>query len=259
MRALTVSIASQETNAAALLLRSKRMKALAIIPGSTSVHAIDVPEPSIASADQVKVKVLRVGICGTDREEAAGGRALAPIGQKELIIGHEMIGRVVGIGKMVTRVKPGDLIVFTVRRGCGSCLPCAMNRSDMCTTGKYSERGIWGLDGYEAEYVVDSEQYAVRIPDELESIAVLTEPMSIVEKAIDEAVQKQDSIGGLIECTATGIPAGLGEPFFDSVESVLSHILFSILFCRLFFPRVINHHRKQNNHNNEDDRVEPDG
>jgi chorismate synthase len=49
-----------------------------------------------------------------------------------------------------------------------------------------------------------------------------------IEKTIDEAVQKQDSIGGIIECSATGVPVGLGEPFFDSVESVLSHILFSI-------------------------------
>jgi chorismate synthase len=49
-----------------------------------------------------------------------------------------------------------------------------------------------------------------------------------IDKAIEEALRKQDSVGGLIECSATGIPAGLGEPFFDSMESVLSHLLFSI-------------------------------
>jgi chorismate synthase len=49
-----------------------------------------------------------------------------------------------------------------------------------------------------------------------------------IEKAIDEAVEKQDSIGGIVECRATGIPVGLGEPFFDSVESVLAHMYFSI-------------------------------
>jgi len=51
---------------------------------------------------------------------------------------------------------------------------------------------------------------------------------SDVEKAIDEAVEKQDSLGGIIECIAGGMPVGLGEPFFDSVESLLSHMLFSI-------------------------------
>jgi chorismate synthase len=49
-----------------------------------------------------------------------------------------------------------------------------------------------------------------------------------IEEAIDLAVEKQDSLGGIVECTATHMPVGLGEPFFDSVESVLSHMLFSI-------------------------------
>jgi chorismate synthase len=49
-----------------------------------------------------------------------------------------------------------------------------------------------------------------------------------IEEAIDKAVEKQDSLGGIVECKATRMPVGLGEPFFDSVESVLSHMLFSI-------------------------------
>jgi threonine dehydrogenase-like Zn-dependent dehydrogenase len=167
------------------------MKAIAIVPGTTTVRLVDRPEPSITAPDEVKVRIVRVGICGTDREEAAGGRATAPQGQKELVIGHEMFGRVVDVGQAVTRVKKGDYAVFTVRRGCGQCLPCAMNRPDMCRTGDYRERGIDGLDGYQAEYVVDSEQYIVRVPPELEAIGVLSEPLSVAEKAIDEAVRLQ--------------------------------------------------------------------
>lgn len=49
-----------------------------------------------------------------------------------------------------------------------------------------------------------------------------------IEAAIDKAVEEQDSIGGLIECRATNMPTGLGEPFFDSIESVLSHMIFAI-------------------------------
>jgi chorismate synthase len=51
---------------------------------------------------------------------------------------------------------------------------------------------------------------------------------SDIEKAIDEAVEKQDSVGGIIECKATHVPVGIGEPFFYSVESALSHMMFSI-------------------------------
>lgn len=167
------------------------MKAVVIVPGSTTLRLADRPEPSIMAPADIKVRILEVGICGTDREEAAGGRAIGPDGQQELVIGHEMFGRVVDAGKAVTRVQPGDYAVFTVRRGCGSCLPCAMNRPDMCRTGAYRERGIWRLDGYHTEYVVDREQYVVRVPSALKSVGVLTEPLSVVEKAIDEAVRVQ--------------------------------------------------------------------
>jgi threonine dehydrogenase-like Zn-dependent dehydrogenase len=167
------------------------MKAIAIVPGTTTIRLVDRPAPSITKPDEVKVKIVRVGICGTDREEVSGGRAAAPQGQEELVIGHEMLGQVVEVGPAVRRVKPGDYAVFTVRRGCGHCLPCAMNRPDMCRTGQYKERGIDGLDGYQAEYVVDREQYLIHVPDALESIAVLCEPLSVAEKAIDEAVALQ--------------------------------------------------------------------
>lgn len=48
------------------------------------------------------------------------------------------------------------------------------------------------------------------------------------EELIEQALRSQDSLGGIIECSAKGLPIGWGEPFFDSVESLLSHALFSI-------------------------------
>lgn len=169
------------------------MKAIAIKPGTKDINLVDRPEPKLNEPDEVKVQIIRVGICGTDREEAAGGRSLAPKGSSDLVMGHEMFGKVVETGKSVTRVKTGDNVVFTVRRGCGKCLPCLMNRSDMCLTGDYHERGIWGLDGYQTEYVVDKEQFIVHVPSELEAVGVLTEPTSVAEKALDEAVRIQTS------------------------------------------------------------------
>jgi threonine dehydrogenase-like Zn-dependent dehydrogenase len=167
------------------------MKAIAIVPGTAGARIVDRPEPSVSTTDGVKIRMIRVGICGTDREELSGGRAQAPEGRTELVIGHEMFGQVVGVGAAVTRVAVGDYAVFTVRRGCGECASCGMGRSDMCQTGKYLERGIKGLDGYQAEFVVDQEQYVVRVPPALESVGVLMEPLSIVEKAIDEMLRVQ--------------------------------------------------------------------
>ena len=192
------------------------MKALALTPGTTTLRLVDRPEPAISTPEEIKLQMLQVGICGTDREEASGGRAEAPPGWTELVIGHEMLGRVVAVGQAVRAVQPGDYAVFSVRRGCGHCPACSVNRSDMCFSGDYTERGIKARDGYQAEYVVDSEQYLVKIPADMASIGVLTEPTSVVEKAIDEAVLIQaarlpnasDSAGWLMGKSV--LVAGLG-------------------------------------------------
>lgn len=52
--------------------------------------------------------------------------------------------------------------------------------------------------------------------------------MSDIDAAIDKAMEEEDSIGGIVECRVENVPAGLGEPFFDSVESLISHAVFAI-------------------------------
>lgn len=167
------------------------MKVISTVPGSKVLQISDRPEPTIIHPDEIKIKITQIGICGTDREIAHGGRADAPEGAKELVIGHEMLGKVVEVGKDVTKVKPGDHAVFIVRRDCGLGFDCCKNRSDMCCTGQYTERGIRARDGYMAEYVVDKEKYCIRIPEDIADIGVMTEPMSVSVKAIDEAVKTQ--------------------------------------------------------------------
>jgi chorismate synthase len=49
-----------------------------------------------------------------------------------------------------------------------------------------------------------------------------------VEKGLQHAINAKDSIGGIVECRVSGLPAGLGEPYFDSIESTLAHIVFAI-------------------------------
>ena len=161
-------------------------------------------------------RVISVGICGTDREEAAGGRARPPQGAADLVIGHEMIAQVQQVGASVSELAAGDLVVFTVRRGCGTCPACAADRADMCSSGGYRERGIWGLDGYQSELVVDSARNAVRVPPGLRAAGVLTEPLSVAEKAIDEAARIQNARIPVVEDRASWprerrcLVAGLG-------------------------------------------------
>ncbi len=167
------------------------MKALALIPGTTDLRLVDRPEPVLSQPGQIKMKVLQVGICGTDREEAAGGRAEPPPGSQELVIGHEMFGQVTEVGSGVSGVQPGDYGVFMVRRPCGECAPCQNRRSDLCLSGKYTERGIKGADGFQQHFVIDDQDYFLAVPASIAHLGVLAEPTSVGEKAIEEAVGLQ--------------------------------------------------------------------
>lgn len=62
--------------------------------------------------------------------------------------------------------------------------------------------------------------------EEIGGVAAADE--AAVNAALENAALEGDSLGGVIECRCTGVPAGLGEPFFDSVESLVSHAIFSI-------------------------------
>ncbi len=57
------------------------MKAISLVPRTTNVSLAEVDEPMIMRSDEVKIKMWQVGICGTDREQAEGGRADAPVGK----------------------------------------------------------------------------------------------------------------------------------------------------------------------------------
>ena len=71
---------------------------------------------------------------------------------------------------------------------------------------------------------------ARKLLNEISIIAAVTEIAgeSDLEKGLQKAIDAKDSVGGIVECRVSGMPVGLGEPYFDSLESVLSHVLFSI-------------------------------
>jgi chorismate synthase len=65
-------------------------------------------------------------------------------------------------------------------------------------------------------------------PIDIEANLIEAGGMTDIEAAIEKAITDEDSIGGIVECRVKGLPIGLGQPFFDSVEAVLSHMVFSI-------------------------------
>jgi threonine dehydrogenase-like Zn-dependent dehydrogenase len=170
------------------------MKAIAVFPGKPgSAHLAQLPKPSLADVPDdrgVLVKVLRVGVDGTDREINAAEYGAAPPGYDFLVLGHESFGRVEAVGPNVTELKPGDYVVATVRRP-GSSLYDRIGTYDMTTDDSYFERGINLRHGFLTEYYADDPEYIVKVPQGLRSVGVLTEPFSVVQKGIAQAYETQ--------------------------------------------------------------------
>src|SRR5881397_3486578 len=170
------------------------MKAIAVVPGKpNSAHLADLPRPSVNDVPNgrgVLVKVLRVGVDGTDKEINAAEYGAAPDGYNFLVIGHESFGQVEEVGPNVTELRPGDYVVATVRRP-GSSIYDRIGTYDMTTDDTYYERGINLRHGFLTEHYVDDPEYIVKVPQGLKEVGVLLEPASVVEKGIAQAYEIQ--------------------------------------------------------------------
>ena len=170
------------------------MKAVAVKPGvPNSAHLVDMPKPSIddiSNGRGVLVKVLRVGVDGTDKEINAAEYGAAPEGFDFLVIGHEGFGVVEEVGPNVHELKPGDYVVATVRRP-GHSIYDLIGTNDMTTDSTYYERGINLRHGYLAEYYADDAEFIVKVPRGLKDVGVLLEPMTVVQKGITQAYEIQ--------------------------------------------------------------------
>lgn len=174
------------------------MKAVAVRPKEkNSVHLVRMDKPKV---DEIKnglgilVEVLRVGACGTDREINNGEYGVAPKGFDFLVLGHENFGRVLKVGDNVKDFTSGNYVVGTVRRPHGSSIYDKIGQQDFTTDDKYYERGISRLHGYMAEFYVEEAEFLVKIPPAIAAIAVLLEPLSIIEKGLKQASDIQERL-----------------------------------------------------------------
>ena len=171
-----------------------------------TLRALRLPRP-IAEPGQVLVRVRQVGICGTDRELVETAFGTAPAGTDELVLGHELLGEVAAVGAGVSGWEIGDLVTTPVRRPC-DCAPCRAGQPDFCAGLRYTEYGIAGRHGFLTEAFVEAPEWLVRVPDALEATGILTEPLSVAEKAVQQTELIQRRIDGWRPATALVLGAG---------------------------------------------------
>jgi threonine dehydrogenase-like Zn-dependent dehydrogenase len=155
---------------------------LALTPGvSSDLKVISLALPSLGPND-VQIRVLEAGICGTDREIIHGQFGYPPAGESDLVLGHEALGQVTALGSQVHGLAVGDLVTATVRRAC-TCPNCLAGESDYCTLMEFTERGIRGAQGFWTDAYVENADFVIKVPDSLRKVGVMIEPASVIEKA----------------------------------------------------------------------------
>jgi len=167
-------------------MKSRQVQALVKIPGSAIPEIREIPLPA-TEEDEVLVRIRQVAFTRRDRLVLESGDSTFPAGSDFMVMGHVALGRVEAVGSMVTDLEPGDLVVPTIRRDCDHCIDA---RSDMCVDLELSTN--CGLDrehGFAQEYISQKARYLVKVPDELENLAILLPLLGMVEKAHMELVE----------------------------------------------------------------------
>src|SRR3984957_14738641 len=145
----------------------KAMKAAVLPSFKTPLSMEDVPRPE-AGADEVLIEVEVCGVCHSDLHVADGDwPQLARIVKKPLILGHEIVGRVVARGAAVASVEVGERVgVPWVQWTCGQCEFCRESNENLCVRQRIT--GVM-VDGGYAEYAKAPASHTVKIPDALAS------------------------------------------------------------------------------------------
>ena len=150
------------------------MKALYKSAPAAGLQMIDRPEP-MPSAHEVKIKVLRTGICGTDLHIESWDAWAARAVDAPLIPGHEFSGTVVEVGSEVTTIALGALVSGEGHIVCGLCRNCRAGRRHLCMNT--SSVGV-NRDGAFAEYVVIPEANVWTQPESIDpDLAAIFDPL----------------------------------------------------------------------------------
>ena len=190
------------------------MKALYKTGAGPGLELVERPEPDVGP-DEVKIRVLRTGICGTDLHIEAWDDWAANAVNAPLIPGHEFAGEVVEIGPGVRDVRVGDLVSGEGHIVCGTCRNCRAGRRHLCirTTGVGVNR-----DGAFAEYVVIPESNAwVQPPGFDPDLAAIFDPFgNAVHTALQFPVVGEDVLitgAGPIGLMAAAVVRHVGARF----------------------------------------------
>ena len=168
-----------------------------------SVSCVDIPIAK-AGEDQALIKIHTAGICGSDIGAYRGTNGLVTYPR---IIGHELAGEVISIGKNSRGIKAGDKVVVDPYIFCGHCYPCSIGRTNCCIDLKVL--GVH-VDGGMAEYFAHPSDLLIKVPDGMSMVeAAMAEPLTISLHGIHRGSLKKGEYVAIIGAGPIGLVAAL--------------------------------------------------
>lgn len=165
-------------------------------PNAIEIREMELP---MAGVGEIRVKIQKVGVCGSDVHFFKGHRLL----EKPTLIGHEGIGVIDQIGEGVLKRKIGERVVIEPNIPCQKCKFCMAGRGNICINKRVigvNENGCF------AEYICVPEAFAWKIPDSVsDENAVTIEPMAVAYSALFSAKTKPGDTIAVLGLGAIGL------------------------------------------------------
>lgn len=187
-------------------------------PFDIELKELDVPE---INADEVLIKVMAVGVCGSDVHYYENGRIGRYIVEKPIILGHECAGVVVAAGREVSRFKRGDRVAIEPGVTCGRCEYCKKGRYNLCP--KVQFLATPPVDGAFVQFIKHREDFLYPIPDSLSfEAAALNEPFSVGIHAARRVNLRPGSTVAIMGMGPVGLMAVYAAKCFGASRIIVS-------------------------------------
>jgi L-iditol 2-dehydrogenase len=201
-----------------------------MLTGIRQMGIMEIPEPAIVNPNDVKIKMLVVGVCGSDIHYYTQGRIGTQIVRYPFPVGHEGAGIVTEVGAGVKKVKTGDKIAIEPAMPCWVCDQCLTGRHHTCRNLKFL--GCPGqADGCLSEYIVMPEMSCFPLHEKLNpDHGVISEPLAIGVYSAKQSISVKGAKIGILGFGPIGMSVMLAakalgaESFYvtDKIEARLS-------------------------------------
>lgn len=177
----------------------------AVMHRTREIQLEELPVPRIHS-DEVLIKVIAVGVCGSDLHYYAHGRIGKYVVDKPFILGHECSGDVAAVGSDVRDLKVGDRVAVEPGVVCGCCDACKEGRYNLCPEVEFLATPP--IDGAFTQYISIRQHFVYKIPDTLSyEQAALVEPFSVGLHAAARTRLQPDSAIAIMGMGPVGLMA----------------------------------------------------